>query len=179
MPNSDTFDVPEIAGFVKKYLMKSKCSIDPFARNKRWATHTNDLNPNTAATHHMDALDFLKKMAAEGVRPDLIIFDPPYAVHQVKECYEGIGVKFMQSDVYRTAGWTNERRVMNEMLTPAGIVLSFGWNTIGMGGKGYDILEGLVVCHGACHNDTLCMAEMKREPEATLWTQNDQAERPG
>lgn len=71
MPNADTFSIPPIAGFVQKYLLKSTVSIDPFARNKRWATHTNDLNPETAAEHHMDAGDFLKLMAQQGVKADL------------------------------------------------------------------------------------------------------------
>jgi hypothetical protein len=43
----------EIGGFVKKYLIKVKVSVDPFARNNRWATYTNDLNPDTAAQTHL------------------------------------------------------------------------------------------------------------------------------
>ena len=55
MLNSDTFSVKPIGEFVQRYLKESKVSIDPFARNKRWATHTNDINPKTEAEHHMDA----------------------------------------------------------------------------------------------------------------------------
>ena len=39
-------------------------------------------------------------------------------------------------------------------------VLSFGWNSAGMGQKhGFEIEEILLVCHGGAHNDTICLAE--------------------
>jgi hypothetical protein len=49
MPNSETFDIEPTHNFVWKYLHQAKVSVDPFARNRRWATHTNDLNPKTNA----------------------------------------------------------------------------------------------------------------------------------
>lgn len=67
MPSKNTFDVPPMKALVKGCLYKSKISVDPFARNKRWATHTNDLNPDTAAEFHVDALEFLKTLAARAV----------------------------------------------------------------------------------------------------------------
>ena len=63
-PNSATFQMKPALELAQKYLMKSKCSIDPFARNSRLAMHRNDLNPDTEAEHHMDALDFLKMLVA-------------------------------------------------------------------------------------------------------------------
>ena len=57
MPNKDTFSVAPIGAFVKKYLAQSRVSVDPFARNKAWATYTNDLNPSTSAQRHLDAED--------------------------------------------------------------------------------------------------------------------------
>lgn len=62
MPSADTFDIAPIGDLVKRYLSQSKISIDPFARNKRWATYTNDLNPITDAEYHMMASDFLKML---------------------------------------------------------------------------------------------------------------------
>lgn len=172
MPNPDTFDGNEISGFVQKYLMKSRVSVDPFARNKRWATHTNDLNPNTAAEFHLDALEFLKEMKFLNVQADLVIFDPPYSVCQVKECYESIGIEFQHKDTQRTAAWTPERDLINKLLTKDGIVLSFGWNSIGMGKeRGFEIIEGLLVCHGSTHHDTICMAE-RRIPDYQLTLPN-------
>lgn len=66
MPSADTFSVKPIGEFVRRYLAASTVSIDPFARNKRWATHTNDLNPKTGAEYHMDAEAFLKHLAQGG-----------------------------------------------------------------------------------------------------------------
>lgn len=161
-PNRNTFNVPPIRALVRKHLSHSTASVDPFARNKRWATYTNDLNPDTAAEHHMDALDFLLMLRDKGIKADLVIFDPPYSPRQVKECYDGIGLKMKQEDAWRTAAWTKERDVINDILKPEGIVLSFGWNTHGMSkARGYEIEEILLICHGAASNDTICTVERK------------------
>ncbi len=66
MPNADTFSVKPIGEFVRRYLAQSSVSVDPFARNKAWATHTNDLNPATSAKHHMDAAAFLEMLKSGG-----------------------------------------------------------------------------------------------------------------
>lgn len=79
MPYSDTFDIEPIGNLVKRYLTNSKCSVDPFARNKQWATYTNDLNPDTIAEFHLDAYDFLVMLKNKRINPDLILFDPPYS----------------------------------------------------------------------------------------------------
>ena len=43
-----------------------------------------------------------------------------------------------------------------ELLTPDGVIVSFGWCTEGMGiGRGFSIVEMLLVGHGAHHNDTI------------------------
>ena len=161
MPNSDTFDIPSIGEFAKSYLRKSKISVDPFARNKRWATFTNDLNPKTDAEYHLDALDFLMKLKSDKVNPDLVIFDPPYSARQVQECYEQIGRSVTMQDT-QGKSWSDWKDAISEICDVGTIVLSFGWNSIGMGIKHkFDILEILLVCHGGMHNDTICMAEKK------------------
>lgn len=161
MPNSDTFDMRPVSEFVRKYLLSSKVSVDPYARNKRWATYTNDLNPATAAEYHMDAIDFLAELVARGVLADLMIIDPPYSPRQVKECYDGIGVKMKQTDALRGAVMA-KRNALVSTLVPEGVVLTFGWNTNGMGKKhGFVIEEIMLVAHGSDHNDTICMAERR------------------
>lgn len=162
-PSADTFDVPVIGEFVKSYLRNSKVSIDPFARNKRWATYTNDLNPVTGAEYHLPALDFLKELCRKGIKADLVIFDPPYTRRQVKEVYEGIGLGFTNNDSqYFSLNWKDEREIINEILTIDGIVLSFGYHSNGMRFSGaYTDEEMLVVCHGGAHYDTICIAQRK------------------
>lgn len=164
-PSGDTFDIPPIAGFVQKYLLKSKVSIDPFARNKRWATHTNDLNPNTSASYHLDAEEFLKLLSSNKVKGDLVIFDPPYSPRQISECYAGIGKTPTMQDTQNCVLYARVRAQIPSIITDDGIVLSFGWNSNGMGKKhGFEIIEILLVAHGAAHNDTICIAE-KRIPQ--------------
>lgn len=161
MPSHDTFDVPPICGFVQKYLLKSKISVDPFARNKRWASYTNDLNPETAAAHHLDAKDFCIMLAARGVKADLVIFDPPYSARQVAECYSQIGRETTMQDT-QGKSWSDWKSAIAEICAPGAIVLSFGWSTNGMGKKhGFEIIEILLCAHGGVHNDTICMAERR------------------
>lgn len=162
MPNCDTFSIPPIAGFVQKYLLRSKVSVDPFARNKRWATYTNDLNPDTAAQSHQTAADFLSGLASNGTRADLIIFDPPYSLGQCKEVYASIGKDFLLNDAQQVGRWISERDSIMSILEPGGVVLTFGWNSIGMGvGRGFQIEEILLIAHGSAHNDTICIAERR------------------
>lgn len=158
MPNADTFSIPEIGAWVKGYLMKSKVSIDPFARNKRWATYTNDLNPETAAQYHMDAEDFLLKYGV--VNPDLVIFDPPYSPGQVAEVYRGVGEKRDGGGGRNGELYARVRAAIRKVSVTGTIVLSFGWNSCGMG-AGWEPLELLLVCHGGAHNDTICLAERR------------------
>lgn len=116
MPTKDTFQCPPIGAFARRYLVESEISIDPFARNCSWATITNDPNPDTDATYHMDAKDFLVMVRDKGTKPDLAIFDPPYSPRQVKECYDSVGLKMGIEGGQRTHGWTEERDIINEML---------------------------------------------------------------
>lgn len=169
MPTGDTFDSKPIGEMVKRYLSQSRISIDPFARNKRWATYTNDLNPDTAAEYHMDALDFLIMLHEKKVEADLIIFDPPYSPHQVKELYNSIGQTMTQQAAQRTHGWSKEKEVVYQILPPGGVFLYFGWDSVGMGKSRHcSIEEVLLVCHGPGHHDTICMAERKLVHQAAF-----------
>lgn len=162
MPSADTFDCPPIEGFVRKYLAQSQVSVDPFARNKLWATYTNDLNPNTRAFHHMDAEAFLVQLSHEGVKADLVLFDPPYSPRQISECYKEAGLKVTMRDTQNAALYKRVRDAAMNVLDCRAIVLSFGWNSSGMGQKrNFEQIEILLCCHGGAHNDTICLAERK------------------
>lgn len=162
MPSKDTFDIKPIGQIVRTYVELSKVSIDPFARDKTWATYTNDLNPNTKSEYHLDAAVFLEMLKHQEVKADLVIFDPPYSPRQIKECYDSIGIKMQQLDAMRT-NWQNERSLINDILLPGGFVISCGWNSMGMGKKrDYEFIAGIIVCHGVGHNDTIVMVEQKK-----------------
>jgi len=163
MPNHDTFSVKPIGEFVQRYMEKSVCSIDPFARNKDWATYTNDLNPETTAQYHMDAEMFLHGLADSKVKADLVLFDPPYSPRQISECYKSIGMEVGMKETQSALLYKRVRDALMPVLAPGAIVLSFGWNTVGMGkGRGFELIEIMLCCHGGAHNDTICIAEKKK-----------------
>lgn len=161
MPNADTFSIGPIRQLVKHYLSLSEVSVDPFARNKRWATHTNDLNPDTAAEHHLEALEFLLMLKRQSIVADLVLFDPPYSSRQVAECYASVGREATQEDT-QASSWTNWKAAIAAICSPDAIVLSFGWNSNGMGLKhNFSIEQILLVAHGGMHSDTICMVERR------------------
>lgn len=62
----------------------------------------------------------------------------------------------------QASSWSNWKNQISQLITNDGIVLSFGWNTVGMGkNRKFEIIEILMVCHGGMHNDTICLAEKR------------------
>lgn len=160
MPSSRTFSVKPIGEFVQRYLTTSKVSVDPFARNCPWATWRNDLDIGTDAAYHMDAEDFLPMLLEKGIKADLAIFDPPYSPRQIADAYGG--TKPGREVTQNAAFYKRVREALLPILTDDAIVLSFGWNSVGMGKElGFVPLEYLLVAHGGAHNDTICVAEQR------------------
>jgi hypothetical protein len=160
MPNKNTFEIAPISEFVSRYLRGE--SIDPFARNCRIATITNDIDPCTLADHHLHSLEFLQMLEAEGTNADVVLFDPPYTLRQAKEVYEASGRQFTKDDSQQAGRWAREKEIVGRIVPPGGHVLSFGYNSHGMGKKnGFEIVEILLVAHGGAHYDTICTAEIK------------------
>lgn len=162
MPNAETFSIKPIGEFVKRYLVEAKVSIDPFARNRDWATFTNDINPSTSAQFHQDAEAFLDDLAEKKVSADLVLFDPPYSPRQVMEHYQAAGIRVTQEDTQSGRLFKRVRNAIDRIVVPGGLVLSFGWQSAGMGiGRGYELIETMLVAHGGGHNDTICIAERR------------------
>lgn len=159
MPNRHTFSIPPIGEFVKRYLSQAIVSVDPFSGDKQWATHNNDL-----AHGGVDAEEFLNTLNRENVVSDLVIFDPPYSPRQVSECYKSIGLKVGMKDTQNAVLYQRVRNAITPILSRRAIILSFGWNTVGMGkSRGFEIIEIMLCCHGGAHNDTICLAERRVE----------------
>lgn len=166
-----TFSVPAIRTILEKTLAVVKGSnplpviVDPFSRNSDLATVDNDLNPETTARYHMDALDFLRmilrgdcvEIPEGGV--DLVLLDPPYSDVQNSICYQNIGGTregyTINSDLYAEC-----MEIITQILRPGGIVISFGWSSLG--GRGLQRLETVLVCHGASHDDTILNIDQKK-----------------
>lgn len=158
MPNKWTFQIKPIAELLARYVGNGKGWIDPFAGNTSPAEFTNDLNPNSKAKYHLEATDFLKQLKGkyEGG-----LYDPPYSLRQIMECYEGIGHK-VDKKWATTKFYSEAKTYLADKVKSGGVVISFGWNSIGMGKKrGFEIIEILLVSHGRLHNDTICTVERK------------------
>lgn len=162
MPNSKTFTIKPIGELVSRYTSgESKVIVDPFANNCKIGTITNDLNTNFDTDYHLDALDFLKVLPNEST--DVVLYDPPYSLRQVKECYEGVGVT-VTAEHTKSSWRAKHLDEIQRILKPGGICLCFGWNTNGVGKtRGFKMIEILVVAHGGSKNDTLCTVEVKGE----------------
>ena len=101
---------------------------------------------------------------ADGVKSDLIIFDPPYSPRQVTECYAEAGLTTTMQDTQTAAMKRECRTLFRRLISKGGVVLSFGWNTVGMG-VGFAVEEIMLVCHGGDHNDTICVAERENDQQ--------------
>ena len=163
MPNKDTFDCVPIGNLVRRHLASSKVSIDPFSRNKRWATFTNDLDSDTQAKSHLDAREFLEGLISRGIIADLVILDPPYSQIQVARAYHSVGHEYKPfGDDNNAVLYREIRDLADKLLVTRGVAINLGWNSAGMGKKrGYILEEILLVCHGASHNDTIVTVERK------------------
>lgn len=160
MPNSNTYDIKCINNLIHKYAKPGLNSIDPFANKSRIAKITNDLNPEYGTDHCLDAVDFLKLF--DDNSQDLVLYDPPYSLRQVSECYKNVGVE-VTSETTQSSWRTKHINEISRIVKPKGIVISFGWNSNGVGRvRGFEIIEILLVSHGGSHNDTICVVERKQ-----------------
>lgn len=158
MPNRDTFSIGPIFNLISRHMRG--VVVDPFARNSKLATHSNDLDPSTSAQHHMDAVDFLAMLAEQGVRADTVLVDPPYSPRQISECYKAMGRSVSTTDTQNAAMMARIRAGVRGISGRGTVVMTFGWNSVGMGeAAGFDKVEILMVCHGGQHNDTICVVE--------------------
>lgn len=158
MPNKNTFSIKPIKELILDELTDGVW-IDPFANSNKLASITNDLNTEYDTDYHMDALDFLKLFPDNSI--DGILYDPPYSPRQVSECYNNVGLS-VTWDTTKSSFWSNHKREISRILKLNGKVITFGWNSGGIGASnGFSIKRILLVPHGGWHNDTICTVEVK------------------
>jgi len=162
MPSGETFSITPIKALLSKWLDGKTQIVDPFARNSRIANYRNDLDPETSAESHLEAIHFCQALAVNDVHADAVLFDPPYSPRQISEIYRSIGAEVGMETTQSGKFYRLVRNALDELLIPGGIAISFGWNSAGFGReRGYDQLEILLVAHGGAHNDTICVVERK------------------
>lgn len=158
MPNAKTFTIKPIKKLIEKYYDRDKVCINPFANESNYGI-TNDLNPKYDCDYSLEATDFLELFDAKSV--DLCLYDPPYTPTQLKTMYEDItgGVNLLDT---KQSYWSNQKELISNIMKPNGIVISCGYDSNGIGkGRGFEILEILLVAHGGGHNDTIVTVERK------------------
>jgi hypothetical protein len=167
MPSKNTFDIKPIKELISRYNgmfvhtedVYNFVSVDPFANKNRIAKITNDLDPQYDTNYNLDALEFLKKFDDNSV--DLLFFDPPYSPRQVSESYKKLGMS-VNMQTTQSSFWGNMKKEVGRIVNDGGIVISFGWNSGGIGKtNGFEIIEILLVPHGGNHNDTIVTVERK------------------
>jgi len=156
-----TADMAKEKGFVDE-IIKPCASCDPtmlLSILLAASEITNDLNPDKPAKYHLHAKEFALQL--EGIYEG-VLFDPPYSLRQVKECYDKIGVKLFQEDTQRFP--QNVKEIIAPKIKPGGIAITFGWNSQGFGKNlGFEMIEVLLVPHGRSHNDTIVTVELKNK----------------
>lgn len=159
MPNKWTFKIEPVQQIIDKYITRN--FIDPFAGNSIYKNYctTNDLNKKIKADYNLCALDFLKQQSSSFY--DGCLFDPPYSVRQIKECYENIGRKLTAEET-KSSFISEIKNQVARVVKPGGVVISFGWNSNGLGlCRGFKIIEILLIAHGGSHYDTIITVEQK------------------
>lgn len=153
MPNKWTFAGKPMKKIIAKYLTENW--IDPFAGENSPAEITNDIE-GRGAKYQMDALEFLKSLADNSA--DGCLFDPPYSTEQCLRLY----TPKYKGTAGRAEYWAKCKDEIARVLKPKGIVISFCWDSCGVGkNRGFNMIEVMLVCHGACHNDTIVTVEKK------------------
>jgi hypothetical protein len=168
MPSADTFSIGPIAALLERWINPAAMRvIDPFARNSAWANVTNDLNPETTASEHMDAVDFLRaSLERYGAGHfDAALLDPPYSPRQMSEAYRGVGMVVGMKDTQNARLYSECKDAMATLLRHGGVAITCGWNSNGFGrGSGFSLREVLLVACGGAHNDYIVTVEVKQCP---------------
>lgn len=164
LASADTFSIPEINKVVMRYVNGDLIDgnggdwIDPFCRNslvKDICKYTNDLNPDYAGTHNLEALEFLKLWSDQQF--DGVLFDPPFSPSQAKEEYQGYGINCTDRSF-----WQDRKNEAARIIKIGGHAICCGWTSSGIGKKnGFELVEVLLTCHGQQH-DTILTVERKQ-----------------
>ena len=159
MPNKYAFIIKPIAQLLKEE-MEGENWVDPFAGMNSPAKLTNDFNPDSNATFHMDALEFLRTLPTGEYSG--ILLDPPYSPRQIKECYESVGLDTQSGVLTRSSFYSNIKREAGRVTRIGGKAICFGWNSMGLGlSRGFRMDRILLVPHGGAHNDTIVTVETR------------------
>lgn len=165
MPNKHTFIIKPIRELVEKYVGYGENWIDPFAGENSPAEFTNDLNLNMPTKYHLHAFDFINSLSNEF---EGCLFDPPYSLRQVKECYNKIGITLLSKKETKYFP-SYIKDAIAPKIKVGGIVICCGWDSNAFGiNRGFEFIEILIVAHGGRHNDTIVTVEKKINQQISM-----------
>ncbi len=151
-----TFENKRIKEWVEEHVEGNALNL--FAGKTLLNCHEvrNDLREEMPADYHMDALDFVA--AWQGDPFGTVILDPPYAYRKSMEMYDGaVSSPFNQI-----------KNLLPNIMTPTGIVITFGYHSNVMGEKrGFEQEELLIMSHGGAIHDTLAIVERRVKDKIT------------
>lgn len=160
MPNGSTFTIKPIRELLERYVKDDYVIIDPFAKDSKYGTITNDLNEEYETDYNLDALEFLRLMESDSA--DMVLYDPPYSITQASTLYKSYGKKKLEINVANMKYWAECKNEVARILKTNGIAILCGWSSNGIGkGRGFKFEEILLVAHGGSKNDTIVTVEHK------------------
>ena len=152
MPSIWTFTIAPIKKLFEKYSVGPGYA-DPFSGENSPAEFTNDIE-GRGNMFQLDGLEFLKTFDDNSMCG--VLFDPPYSVEQCLRRY----TPKHNGTAGRAEYWAKCKDEIKRIVMPGGLVMSFCWDSTGVGkGRKFKILEIMLLCHGACHNDTIITIE--------------------
>ena len=99
MSNRWTFKIKPIKQLLDKYVKDNGWNwIDPFAGASELAEYRNDINKDMFQPNCENAFVYCESIILEKSGFNGILFDPPYSLRQIKECYTKCGVDFLYKD---------------------------------------------------------------------------------
>jgi len=108
--------------------------IDPFARESFTTKHnqgqkwiTNDINEMMPTLYHLEAHEFAHMMNEQEQSVDLVLFDPPYNLSQLKRQYDDIGKDLPHWQTLNP--WGGCKDMLAEVVRVGGYAVSMGFGS--------------------------------------------------
>lgn len=159
-PKRYTFEQPKLKRYVQGWFDYGNMVLNLFAGKVRLdidspctiREYRVDLSDEFSPDYVGDAYEFVLSAIEKGVKFDVIVLDPPYNLRKSREKYDG---RYIGS-------FTKIKNLLPKILEPHGIIITLGYDTVGMSkSRGFKKVGIGVVCHGGDHNDTLVVVEEK------------------
>jgi hypothetical protein len=110
----------------------------------------NDLDESMPADYHVDALQFVETWKGELF--GTVLLDPPYSYRKSMELYNG----------KVTSPLNALKDAIMKVLSPNGVVITFGYQSVSMGRlRGFIQEHLLVMSHGGAIHDTIAAIERR------------------